>query len=421
MSTTIIERPPHYSFSKNDIRYVLQSTDISAAGFFVRLKLSYRKIGGDLIELKTFTRLPNDDGKTYVYINGILDSLLSYQMPDPAKLLTDASAHLVHFYVEFGEGNAEDLDPDLDTDLDPEMHVHPPTRMAIKGGIERQKFCRNNYWENYFDVEKPFFTWQPDNKWVQMNESVFMSLFIPFDDAPGQLFHDFTYKKIKITVWDIENNEYSREVTVFEIHSKWLYHINVSPVFLALSDLAEGNTIWKYSVVVQNTGDDTYFINPRTFYIDYRPVYTPYDLLWVNSLGGVDMVRVRGEVIKGFSKEIARVSPGLDVNDSETKTKVADVANSTVIRSDSYKGDIGWVEDEIAQDAMIDLDMSKAIYQYLDGRWVPLMQVQSGLDLRAGSDKKFSFPIEWRLAINNEVYTPSSVDLGFAEDSETYP
>jgi len=374
---------------------------------FIKLQLWYKTIGNDTpFLLKTFTRLPNTDGKTYVYLNNLIDSLLEYALPIFSDQQTDASSEMIAFYILWAEGTEDDLTPALSNSET--THI----RYVIKGGIERKKYSRNNFFRNYFNTVKPFFTWQPDYKMVQMNEPVFITAFVADNTLTG--------RRLRIVITKFDGSTVTHDINSFAIDGKFLYHLNVSPTFLNLVTLASTTNIASYSVALQNISDGSNVIAPRTFMIDYRPAYTYYDLLWINSLGGVDTIRVRGDVTVGLNKDTAQVSAGLDLNDWNATQKKGDVAIQRNLRNDYYKGDIGYVEDDCAQDALKEILQSTQVFMHLDSRWVPVIGLQQSADLRTSSDKKYSFALEWQIAISEETYTPGNIALGIVTDDETY-
>jgi hypothetical protein len=74
-----------------------------------------------------------------------------------------------------------------DANLDPEYENIEGNneRIVLKGGIERHKMSRNNFFINYRDVQLPFFTWQPQRRFIYTDEKFFLS-FLNID-ADGEV------------------------------------------------------------------------------------------------------------------------------------------------------------------------------------------------------------------------------------------
>lgn len=403
MATRIIERPTVYNLSKNEIRYVLNTDDIGTqTNVYVQIKLYYKLNFGTSLLLNTFNLQPIANGNTYFYLNAYLDSLLQYNLPVNGASVTPAINQHLQFYIEFREINDANLTPDYITTEDAYI------RTVIKGGIERQKWSRDNFFQQWVLSLKQFLTWQPDNKYIQYDENAYITAFIS----------DYTIstKALKITKYGKDGSSVTTYTNLTGANA-FIQHINISPVFLSLSD-----NLYGYSVSIVSASDHTVsFTATRQFVFDFKQIYTKYDLLYINSLGGADFLRVKGEVTKAYSIDFTDVDGGLNANDWSNTVKSADYLQTGKTRQDHYKADAGWCMDEASQDRLIELLMSPSIYMWKDSHYIPLASITKNNDLRNASDKKFSFPIEWQLAITNEVFTPDDITLGIiTTDTETY-
>lgn len=407
MSTSVIERPAVLSFTKNEIRYVFQSTDITPAGFYLQIELYVKELkpGSVFVPVKTFNLKPNSDGKTYLYINDRIDTKTSYVIPAINLPTTNANLQAVQFYILFREVTA--LTPDDDFNETESEKV----RTALKGGIEKQKFSRNNYF-NYQSTNKLFFTWQPQNRFIFSNEFAFLSLYITGAS-----------RKIKITIKKLDGTIVNETINV-DFSEALFWHINVSPGFLNINALAKGDPVMYYEVSILDAADVLLY-NSYRFYIEYRPQYTYYDLGFHNSLGGFDTIRVKGDTTWAIERDVTEAEGALTLDGFAATKKPGEITHSYISKRDTYKGDIGFIRTadgsmKAPQEVMIELLISLSIWQLLDSRWVQVIGVQRGVDLRKSSDKKFSFPIEWAIPFYNSVFTPKEINLGLGTETETY-
>jgi hypothetical protein len=403
MATRVIERPPQFNFSKNEIRYIFQTDDLATqTNVYVQIQLYYSLNFTTPVLLGTFNLQPLASGLTYFYANAYLDSLLQFDLPVNGSPVTPATEQHLQTYVYFREINDANPAPVfINTES---SHI----RTVIKGGIEKQKWSRDNFFVNYVATQKPFFTWQPNEKYVQYDEAVYLTVFLQDSTISTKALQVVAYDKTGHSVTSYSNLNGS---------NAFLYHLNISPSFLGLA-----NNLYCYQVaVVDQAAHTTYYTEQRQFYYDYRPLYITYDLLFMNSLGGVDTLRVRGDTTKSYNADYIDADGGLNVSDWSSTVKPADRLQAGKYREDHFKADAGWCVDESAQDRLLELLMSPAIYMYKDSRYVPLIHITKSNDLRNASDKKFSFPLEWQIAINHEVFTPDDVNLGIiTTDTETY-
>jgi hypothetical protein len=157
----------------------------------------------------------------------------------------------------------------------------------------------------------------------------------------------------------------------------------------------------------------------RTMMIEHRPNYAWYELVFHNSLGGIDSVVVRGDVNEVFERN-AEESEGGKTTNWLAETQSHNQYAYMITQQRVFKGDAGYQRSKAAQEALMDLMMSKSIYQRIESKWVPVVGLAKTIDLGIRMDATPSFPIEWKLSEVNEVYTPSTITLGEGQDVETY-
>jgi hypothetical protein len=398
-STTLIERPNSICLSKNEIRYAFYTSDLSPAGLSVQIIL--------FVAGKQFTAnlKPTALGITYFYIDAYIDSLLTYQLPSATAMFTDAATQKETFYIHYREVTEATPNPAYITSE--ASHV----RTAFKMGISREKYSRNNYFANYFASQKPWLTWQPSGKTVQPNQNVYLTfLLLPV--------HAGKTVALQIIYTDVTGVSYHAPMSLGVVPATGMYqHVNVG---LAGFNLPTTNKIFYYTVAIVDSGTFDVLVSYYQLFVSYDYLYNYYDLLYHNSLSGVDCLRIIGDVQKVLNKDFAEVDNGFDVNDWNATTKKADTSHVGFTLYDSFKGDVGFIDSEEDQDALIELLVSRSIYQYVDSRFLPVLNLQKNTDLRVSTDKKYSLPIEWRLGIANHVFTPANIALGLGTDTETY-
>jgi hypothetical protein len=401
MAATIIERPYKYCFSKNEIRYVFSLDNLTRINLVLEVKIKYKRTAATtdpIIDLATLQLVPNTDGLIYFPINKYLDSLLKYVVPLVDHLVTPATQQTCFFWVEFRELSNVDIDTSFD---DSESSTK---RLAIKGGVSKEKFSRNNFFENVYNIEPFFFTWQPSGRFVFTNQPLFISSFFP----NGSLLDSDSYKLVFDTMTIAGTT--SRITKPLDTYAgKNLYHFNIGIHFNSLPN----NLHW-FDVSIINGANDVVIAAYR-YYVQYRPIYNIYDLIWHNSLGGIDFARVRGDISWELEKNVDEGDAGFGLNEAMAIVKSAEMAQVAVNYSNKFKGDIGFLNTKKEQEALIELLITRSIYWQNDSRWIPCLNVQKSIALRKSSDELFNFPIEWNIAINNEVFTPVDFELGIGD------
>jgi hypothetical protein len=391
----VIERPYSYNWSKNDIRYVFNLNAGDIANQSAQIKILYADaFGSTYTELITLTDLlPDASRNVYVYIQGYLNSILGYDVPLMADTFTNAASQAKKFYVHYREISDAHPNPDwIETEIDNECTV-------IKGGIEKMKHSRNNFFINYFDVQKPFATWLPANRFVYAGQPVFLSF---LNTQGGSI--DFT---MHFSFTDVLANAYTLSRSFSD--NAILWHLNVSP---GQSDFpAFTANLYYYEVWITNSAGDELTTRYR-IYIEYRPCYEYWDMGYHNSLGGFDTTRVMGETTITIDKNYEEQGAGKDLSDWNSYMRGGNLRHGVLFKRNNYKGDVGYQKNAEENEALQELLITESAWQSNSDYWMRVLNVQKGQDLRTSKSRIFSFPIQWQLAVEDEVFTPMNKNFG---------
>jgi hypothetical protein len=339
MAVTVNIRPYQYSFSRNEIQYVFTLDNLTRPGLAFQLKIMYDTMtGSSPIAMNPFKLMPDADGKISINIQNYIDSILKFVLPDMAADLTVADKQLCMFWVEFREVTDADPNPVYDTSETANKII------GIKGGISKEKAARNNFFINYFNTAKPFFTWQPSARFVYLNQPIFITAFIPSGDLSDLSFN--------MSLVYLDGSTDTETVTLSG--TGFLLHLNVLEMITPYADNLRSVTI-----SVRNSTDVIFAAN-YTFNFQYRPCYKYYDLLFHNSLGGLDTVRVRGEVEWGIDKQFEETEGGFNMTEALAIVKSYETKHTAIAFNQTYKGDIGFLQSKKEQEALIELIISGA-------------------------------------------------------------
>lgn len=395
---TVLERPYDFNWSKNDLRYVFQLEDLLATNVTAQVKLFYAdNNSSSFTEIVTLSDLkPTDGGFVFLYLQQYLNSVLNYDVPDGSVFALAASHQTKKFYVEYREVNDDNTDADWISDDD-------NIRCVLKGGIEKLKHSGNNFFLNYQQVNKTFLTWLPSKRFVYIDQLTFLCFF----NSTGT---DSTGFKLKFAFKDVAGSDYAYVHTFTE--SQILFHLTVSPANDAYPAFADD--LWYYDVQVTDA-DDNALTETYRFYVEYRPVYESWDLFWHGSLGGFDGARVMGETLISIDRSSEETGAGKDVNDWVDKIRAGNITNTAIVKRNTFKGDIGFQKSRQENEALQEVLLSESIYQLLTDLWLPVLIIGKTQDLRTTKDRKFSFPIDWQLAGEEDVFTPQARNFGIGE------
>ncbi len=396
---TIVERPAKFCMAMNDLRYVYTVTDLTRAGLFLQVKLV---VGTTeyLFDLK-----PNSDGKVYVYLQKYVYSHLSYVLPG-SGVFTAAIASHINFYVHTREVT--------DADTNPSWNEHEATkpRTALKLGVEKHRYSRDNLIQKIIS-DKRFLTWQPSNRMVYLTQPNYLTVFLQWGNT--------TNTKLVIN-WAATDGTTGTINTNFSSLTTHLIHINTSATALGVVAATTGKNIFWFEVsVVRNVdGSDVTVCNSYRYYLNYNNRYHWEDFIYVNSLCGIDSIRAEGVTQLVPERTFEESEAQADINDWNSTIKSKQFTQNNILFNRQYKGDIGLRDTEKEQYVLIDFMMSKAIYQLIDSRFVPVLYLSKTASISNNEDNSWNFPIEWAIAESNEVFT-DDLALGIVTDTETYP
>jgi hypothetical protein len=406
----VIERPHRYCFSKNEIRYVFLLADAGTRpGLYLQARIMYAGIqDAEFTELYAFDGLkPDADGYVYLYIQAYLDSVLQFVLPHLDAALTDAEAQCARFYVEFREVEDANLDPEY------ENIEGNNERIVLKGGIERHKMSRNNFFINYRDVQLPFFTWQPQRRFIYTDEKFFLS-FLNID-ADGEVVGG-SIMKIKKHLQDGTETTYTESLVGNRLF------VHAYPLYNYPIDAADTNKVVWFEVTVYDTDGVTPIANTHRMYIEYRPAYYAYTLFYMNSIGGAEALMVLGDTDISYPRATTEAEGGFSLTDWTDTTKAAQRILQPLLQR-NYKAVItnNKTRTLAQKEALTELFVSRNLYMLFDDRYVPVVVTTNGAQLGRADNVIDGLAIEWQLSESNETFTPAGVEFGAGADAETYP
>lgn len=402
---SVIERPSEFCMSKNEIRYVFIVTDLLRVGLYLEIQLFHRR--SDALQdnsFPSFKLVPNVDGKVILTIQQYIDGLLDYNLPCDGTLTKAATKQSVIFWVATREVSDNSLAnvPWLSSE-------NTAKRIGLKMGMEGNRYSRNNLL-NYLATNKSFLTWQQSKRKVFTNQPLFMSCLLTAGNTTNLSLY---------VSWKTVQGSANNTTIALSSMTGHIYHIAVDIATLGLT-MPSGETPYYWEISVINTVTFATIINPYRFYKDYKPVYNYYDFIYINSLGGIDTARATGEITLSIDRTFDIAEGGFNVENWNSTIKANSTKQVNINLQRKWKGDLGFRQDKQEQQGLIDLLLCLKSYMVLDGKWLPLLNIQTAVEIHKSTDTKWGLPIEWQLAETNESYTPDHVLLGLGSDTENY-
>ena len=329
--------------------------------------------------------------------NGKLDGLLTYQKPNwkQSKMTTIVSQTTPFKLREIVQGGT----PSVNTD------TTLPTQWCIKAGLSDEDFVvwQDAFWSTYQADKRQFLTWQPNNKTIGKTQEEYLSFLINFFPKPSKV-------RLRVQTYTVNGSTIQ---TRAELENVAMNMIVLCPVGAEALELADD--VIKYEVWLSDE-QNRRLSEVRTYVIDqqYRP--NERHILFSNSLGGFDTLRLIGK-----GSETLKVSQTFAQRDSNQQA--VDWFEMVVINTEGRKEltiSTGWFGQN-GKDFLKYLDellLSEEMYLITEKGHLPIRRNTNEL-IDAEDDptliaRKFSFVID--KVIQNYSDAPAS---GATETRET--
>lgn len=408
MAIQLIERPYKFSFSKNEARYVFYITNPLSEDCAVDIKLFYHgveNVNAPAIFLKQVRLYPNTNGEVIFYANEYLQSIPEENFHIPGDgIIKSALTQQRYFFIEFKQV----------TKVNPNnawvLAERTKKRVLLMGGIETQKFERNNFFLNYYTPGKKWLTWLQSGRFVGKDQELYLSWL----NTTAYTDNFKLFAKVFFT----DGTDDEMEVAFTNLHKGFLFHFKAGAEQLDLQTLGVGKTIHYYELRIQRVAE--VLANPFRFYVDYNHQYHWFDWLFLNSTGGIDGLRIKGNYERDTEREISSAGNVKSMISINEPFKKGEFIHTGITLTKKWKGDVGYLPTPDEQESLLDLLSSIIVYERVDGKLLQVLILNKN-QITAGSlDKRWSFPLEWRYAFSNDVFTPEKTLLGAGDNDEAY-
>jgi hypothetical protein len=209
--------------------------------------------------------------------NGKIDGLLSYQKPrrnQPVMsvLLGQTMAFSLSESVKGGH-------PEVDT-------MNRLGKMyAIKAGLSNEDYYAygENFFNNWQKINKQFLTWQPNNKRVAFDQEEYLHFVLNFTPKPSVI-------NLRVVSYGMDGIG-SNATTAMSLYDPVLYSVICCPA--SMQSLGLSNLVSRYDVWLANEKNQR-LSEVRTYIVDQTPERFVKNIMFVNSLGGWDTMRLTG-------------------------------------------------------------------------------------------------------------------------------
>ena len=210
--------------------------------------------------------------------NGKIDGLLFYLKPRwQQKTMSLSLSQTTSYYLREAISGGE---PAVDVSLD------LAKTYAIKAGLSNEDFYAygDNFFKSWQAENRQFLSWQPDYKTVSYAQEEYLYFLLNFTPMPTEVC-------LRLRCFYADGS-FSDPVTVMSLSNPLLCSVVCCPVgagVLQVDPLAVSYEVWL------SNENGWRFSATRTFLIDFNYQLADRCILFVNSLGGWDTLRLLGE------------------------------------------------------------------------------------------------------------------------------
>jgi len=388
MPIQLTARPADVCFTKNPMRFIFFYSLMQPAW---KLQLQVVEPSNpNLVRAEVQYPFGATSGILNVYLENIMDALVSYSYPSnvTAPLIQELASSrrelLLRWRPVYPGSNAA-------WQSDTQNHV------IVKGGMgdisPNLEWMVNNHGlpfnaaRFYPSASHRYLTWLPNNRNITPGEYGWLLYMSDISNNDQILQYVVTYKNFTSAAINVNFPGYGGS-TSFKYKTFYLpfgiNQCNLDPTNLGV--------IYYEVRVIRPAGPVV--LSQINFYPDYRPYYDTMTIHYRNSMGGVDHIRLRGEIEQGASFERKDYEQAVTVSVSPIFGRNPYYESKMRL---SWKGNTGYISKEHAT-AILDLLNSTDMAILFNSQWLPLRIKNKDAVYRSTKNRLNNFTIEFETA-----------------------
>ena len=403
---TLIERPEPWSFSRNFIRYRFLSslTFNLAPEIQVRLYVGATDGTGDKL-VTMYSLTPDATGNAELYVEDLIDAYLVRQMPLPvAGAITPVTTQSASYYIEYREVSIINASPPWVSDITTRCR-------ALKAGLPADLFNRS------LPTQFSVLTYQAGYVARVAVTDHFYRTFVSFSVLQ-------TTSRNAVLDVIFSDGYLQRTVLAFVPSAFNIFHVPASPAAWGIV-LTAGKIPVTYQVRIEEITNslpvNTVLIDAV---IDHHWYSDVYSFQYHNSLGGLDFLRLLGDVDIENERTFTEGESILSADWNQvTRKGMSSLRGPSVQRT--MKGDAGYFLSPEEQDVIQELDFSESVWQLKKlsatvNQWYPIRIVNKSRKLRSVSSKRWNYEVEFQPAFASTAFSNLPY-AGLGVDTNVYP
>lgn len=393
MDVLLLKKPYEVSLAGNPMPFIFQLTPYGDIQRRSKYKLQINVLIETAYRSRTYINcysqvyFPDISGQIRIDVHTILDAYMEFYMP---KLTLQKLLLCKDQSKRFQVSYQLQLEDEFVTDL-----ATSDIFYAIKGGLPYEQWNPVAFFTKNILTDLQPLHYAPAGEKIAPDQKLFFFWLYPLDDRADQ---SITYTFL---LEDGTTETYTPTPTVKAL--KW--GVLVAPA--GLSQLAYTPTGGKLvvSYTIQVFADTTPITAPYTYTLDYRNFYNDYRILYRNSLGGLDSLRLRGQVDIDADyayQKASRISTEAYYSNQNLLPQFIQKTNEETLK---VVADTGFIS-KAATDNLRDLFLSKQIFEIAESKLLPVILTAENVKLRSNNDSLFALSVSWQRAFLNEFYAP---------------
>lgn len=395
LEITLLKQPYEVSFTGNPMPFVFALSPYGSTERAQEIKLQVRILVEQAFGSNVFTEAYNQNfypdgyGKFTMDVRTVVDPYLDYYQPRPGlKLPVDAANQRKRYKISY-----------LLTQ-DGAIVTGPTTTgafYAVKGGMAYEQWHPSEFFTQKIVAGKKPLHFAAAGEKVSLTQPLYFWWCYPVDDLADQSVV-FTF-----TLDDSTTVTYTLPGTINT--GKW--GICCAPAGFAQIDtgslIPAGKLIVSYTVQVKV--GSTVIVSPVTYTVDHRAFYDVYHLLYRNSVGGLDAVRLRGQVDFEADYLLQNATRTVPPSYWSNQNLLPQQVQDNTLETAKFTGDTGFLSLETIN-RLRDLFLSPQVYELYDSKYLPVVTLNKSVKFYANKDSLLSVQVQWQRAFANEYYTP---------------
>lgn len=405
MEINLLKKPYEVSLSGNPVPFTLAISPYGSSQQLQDIRVQVRILieiayGSNIFsEVKNQSFYPTSDGLVTMEIQTILDPYLEYYTPAPNLLKpVEATEQRKRYKISWllQQDGAVISGPS-------ESGIF----YIIKSGLSYESWHPSEFFTTKILAQKKPLLFTATGEKCGAEESKWIFWIYPLDDNAAQT--------VTYTIYMSDGTSTSFSSAAVS-GGKW--SVFCAPAGFNQSRMnvvvPAGLVAVNWSINVLSVG--RVIVNEYFFEIDQRNFYDPKQLLYRNSIGGIETLRLRGQVdfaadydrqlsqqttAPSWYKNMNLLPQNLDENSEELTSNV---------------GDTGFIS-KAACDKIRDLFLSKQKWELVSGKFWPINMVTKKAKFFSNKESLISTTVEWNAAFTNNFYTPDK----YMPDARTCP